>query len=93
MRVDIKRRVSKILNRVGENNIHIKIMDEKFKISELTEDEAGKLHGGFSSQSPKLRSELFANNGNCIGGGWGDSNVNCTGTCKSCNVNQEQEQE
>lgn len=29
---------------------------------------------------------FFASNGNCSGGGWGDTNTNCTGTCKGCHV-------
>lgn len=29
---------------------------------------------------------FFASNGNCLGGGWGDTNTNCTGTCKGCSV-------
>ena len=63
------------------------------KISQLTEDEAGMLHGGFSNQPLKIESDLWATNGNCLGGEWGDTNTNCTGTCKNCNINAEEKPE
>lgn len=67
-------------------------MDGKFKISELTENEAGELRGGFSNQPLKVEYDAWASNGNCLGGGWGDTNSNCTGTCKNCSVNSEDQQ-
>lgn len=60
-----------------------KVMYTK-EVSKLTEDEAGKLHGGFSVNDAKIAIDFFATNVNCVGGGWGDTNTNCTGTCGSC---------
>lgn len=64
-------------------------MSKDVKISKLSKDEAGKLRGGFSIQPAKLETNLFASNGNCLGGGWGDKNTNCTGTCSNCSVTKE----
>lgn len=63
-------------------------MSKKIKISKLSKDEADKLCGGFSIQPTKLATNLWASNGNCQGGGWGDTNTNCTGTCAGCSVIQ-----
>ena len=58
--------------------------------SELREDELGILHGGVCENNTNMEScspsDFFASNGNCSGGGWGDTNTNCTGTCKGCHV-------
>ena len=61
-------------------------MSKNVKITELSRDEAGKLRGGFSIQSVKVELNLWASNGNCLSGGWGDTNTNCTGTCLGCSV-------
>lgn len=63
-------------------------MSKKVKISKLSKDEAGKLRGGFAIQPFKIETHLWASNGNCQGGGWGDTNTNCTGTCSGCSVTQ-----
>lgn len=63
-------------------------MGKKVKIAKLSKDETGKLKGGFSVQSIEVQNGLFASNGNCLGGGWGDTNTNCTGTCSGCSINQ-----
>lgn len=62
-------------------------MNKDLQISRLEKDESGKLRGGFSIQSVNVSNQIFATNGNCMGGGWGDTNTNCTGTCNSCSVN------
>jgi hypothetical protein len=58
--------------------------------SELREDELGVLHGGVCENNTDADNgstvNFFATNGNCLGGGWGDTNTNCTGTCKACSV-------
>ena len=58
--------------------------------SELREDELGILHGGVCKNNTNTESgspsDFMASNGNCLGGGWGDTNTNCTGTCKGCHV-------
>lgn len=58
--------------------------------SELREDELGILHGGVCKNNTNMESsspsDFLASNGNCLGGGWGDTNTNCTGTCKGCHV-------
>lgn len=58
--------------------------------SELREDELGVLHGGVAQGVTEpgdfMTMDLFASNGNCQGGGWGDTNTNCTGTCAGCHV-------
>ncbi len=64
-------------------------MNDKAKAVKLSKDEAGKLKGGFSVQSIEVQNSLFASNGNCLGGGWGDTNTNCTGTCSGCSINQQ----
>lgn len=61
-------------------------MDKKLKKSEVSKDETGKLHGGFSIRPIKIDTQFFANNINCVGGGFWDSNTNCTGSCEQCNV-------
>ena len=63
-------------------------MSKNVKISKLSKDEAGKLRGGFSIQPVKVETNAWASNGNCLGGGWGDTNTNCTGTCSGCSVIQ-----
>ncbi len=64
-------------------------MSKNVKISKLSKDEAGELRGGFSSIQPaNVEADLFASNGNCLGGGWGDTNTNCTGACSGCSVTQ-----
>lgn len=63
-------------------------MSKNVKISKLSKDEAGKLRGGFSIQPAKVETNLWASNGNCLGGGWGDTNTNCTGACSGCSVTQ-----
>lgn len=66
-------------------------MNRDIKIPKLSRNEAGKLRGGFSIQPAKIETNIWATNGNCMGGGWGDTNTNCTGTCSSCSVNQKPE--
>ena len=61
-------------------------MDNEIKITKLSKDEAGKLHGGFSIQSTVIKTDFFANNGNCTAGGWFDTNTNCTGECRGCPI-------
>lgn len=56
------------------------------KIKKLSKDESGKLIGGFEEKSTGIDTNLGASNGNCTGGGWFDTNTNCTGTCSKCNV-------
>jgi hypothetical protein len=68
-------------------------MSEDAKLTELSKDEAGKLHGGFSIQTAKVNPDLWTSNGNCLGGGWGDTNTNCTGTCKSCSISKNSDKE
>lgn len=63
-------------------NYHI--MDKETKIPKLSKDEAGKLRGGFSIESAKVDTHIWASNVNCLGGGWGDTNTNCTGVCSNC---------
>lgn len=54
-------------------------------ISELTRDDAGKLHGGFSvSNLIPADVDEGNDNTNCTNTGDGDSNTNCTGTCRGC---------
>lgn len=62
-------------------------MENKFNFSKLSKNEEGKLQGGFSIQPAEVDADFWASNGNCLGGGWGDTNTNCTGTCKGCSVN------
>lgn len=50
----------------------------------LTKDEMGKLYGGFSAVHFEVKTRLGATNSNCAGGGWFDSNINCTGMCTAC---------
>ena len=75
----------KRVDKINENKI---MKDDLF--SELREDELGILHGGVYEGSYSTGSSdqknFFASNGNCLGGGWGDTNTNCTGTCKGCSV-------
>lgn len=60
---------------------------EKIQISELTKDEAGILHGGFSVSSiTPAEAEDGNNNTNCTNTGDGDTNTNCTGTCTGCSI-------
>lgn len=54
------------------------------KFQQLTKDNAGKLHGGYTVQSGDVETGFFASNTNCSGGGWFDTNTNCTGNCKGC---------
>lgn len=61
---------------------------KKFNLPILTKDEAGNLKGGFAIQSVSDDSTFGASNGNCLGGGWFDTNTNCTGTCSKCSVNK-----
>ena len=61
-------------------------MNKEMNISKLSKDEAGKLRGGFSIEFAKVDTHIFASNGNCLGGGWGDTNTNCTGACSACSV-------
>lgn len=60
---------------------------KKIRLTKLTKDETGKLRGGFTIQNAVEQVPIFASNGNCQGGGWGDTNTNCTGTCSKCSVN------
>jgi hypothetical protein len=64
-------------------------MNKDVKITKLSKDEAGKLRGGFSIQTAKVDSDIWSSNGNCLGGGWGDTNTNCSGTCKNCSTLQD----
>lgn len=65
-------------------------MNPNIKIAKLSKDEAGKLRGGFAIQSAKIESHLGATNGNCNGGGWFDTNTNCTSACTECSVMPQQ---
>lgn len=54
------------------------------KCLKLTQDEKGKLHGGFVLQTKaQVESQFCSDNGNCKGGGWFDDNVNCS-RCSAC---------
>lgn len=57
---------------------------KKDQFSPLTVDETGKLHGGFSTMNIKPVEWNGNSNVNCLGNGEGDTNTNCTGTCKAC---------
>ena len=60
---------------------------KKNLISELTKDETGKLHGGFSvSKLISSFTEDGNDNTNCLNTGNGDSNTNCSGTCWGCSI-------
>lgn len=61
-------------------------MNKEIKISKVSKDESGKLRGGFSIQPVSVDADLGATNINCTGGGWFDTNTNCTGNCKGCLV-------
>ena len=61
-------------------------MNKEIKISKVSKDESGKLRGGFSIQPITVDADLWASNGNCLGGGWGDTNTNCSGACTGCSV-------
>lgn len=53
------------------------------EMEKLTISESGKIKGGFKKLNLETKSDLIASNQNCLGGGWGDTNTNCTGNC-SC---------
>jgi len=62
---------------------------DKAVISKLEKSETGVLKGGFSLQTTfDVAGKFLGNNVNCIGGGWFDTNVNCTGLCTACNGTQ-----
>lgn len=64
-------------------------MEEKADIAKLEKNEAGKLKGGFSLQTTfDVAGPFLGNNVNCIGGGWFDTNMNCTGLCSACSGTQ-----
>lgn len=61
-------------------------MNDKKIRQELTQDDKGQLFGGYALQSSSrkgLESQFLGENGNCKGGGWFDTNVNCN-RCASC---------
>lgn len=60
-----------------------KEMEQK-SLCPLTRDEKDKLHGGFSTVTVEIKTQFGATNSNCAGGGWFDSNINCTGMCTAC---------
>lgn len=62
-------------------------MQKNVNFTKLSKDETGKLHGGFSIIPASVDMYFGASNGNCLGGGWGDTNTNCSGTCSGCSVN------
>jgi hypothetical protein len=59
-------------------------MNKNEKFTKLTKDEAGNLRGGFSIQPISVDTNFGASNGNCLGGGWFDTNTNCSGNCTGC---------
>ena len=51
---------------------------------ELSKNEKGQLQGGFNLQvSHDAKTQFWADNGNCKGGGWFDTNTNCN-RCSEC---------
>ena len=80
--------MSKNCKRVDKINKNEIMKNDLF--SEIREDELGILHGGVCESNTGTESSssvnFFASNGNCLGGGWCDTNTNCTGTCKGCHV-------
>lgn len=59
---------------------------KQVKIKKLSKDEKGKLSGGYGEGFTDIDPHLGASNGNCMGGGWFDTNSNCSGNCNSCSV-------
>lgn len=62
---------------------------DKNQMEPLSLNEKGQLQGGFIASENKSKlgdTHFFADNGNCKGGGWGDSNVNCNNSCAGCNA-------
>lgn len=66
-------------------------MNKDPQVSKLSKEETGRLTGGFTIHDVEVSNHLFVTNGNCTGGGWGDTNTNCSGTCANCSVNQKPE--
>lgn len=51
---------------------------------ELSKNEKGQLQGGFNLQlCHDVKTQFGADNGNCKGGGWFDTNTNCN-RCSQC---------
>lgn len=64
---------------------------EKKNFQQLSKDEMGKLHGGFAISPIRISTSLYSTNGNCEGGGIGDTNGNCK--CEKCDSNPDPEEE